>query len=100
VCDGSVSGTVAYACVKRRPLCSSAVKASVFTRALAVNPIASARVVSSVTSRIDGRPTGGDGFAASRLHAEAAARRLAASRISGLKADFRLEAEATGSMSP
>ena len=54
VWDGSVSGTVAYACRKRRPRAASALKEGV-SMPCASGPIASARVVSSVTSRIEGR---------------------------------------------
>src|SRR5258707_13041794 len=64
---GSASGTVAYACWKRRPRAAIALNAGVSTP-VASGPIASARVVSSVTSRIDGRtpvaagaPDEGDG---------------------------------------
>src|SRR5829696_1165288 len=53
-CEGSVSGTVAYAWRNRRPRAASALKAGVSAPA-ASGPIASARVVSSVTRRIDGR---------------------------------------------
>src|SRR5512136_103135 len=53
-CDGSVSGTGAYACRKRRPRAATALKA-VVVMPTASGPIASARVVSSVTSRMDGR---------------------------------------------
>ena len=54
LCDGSVSGTVAYAWRNRRPRTATALNAGVSTP-VASGPIASARVVSSVTSRIDGR---------------------------------------------
>ena len=50
---GSVSGAVAYAWRKRRPRAASALNAGVSTPR-ASGPTASARVVSSVTSRIDG----------------------------------------------
>jgi len=51
-CDGNVSGAVAYAWVNRLPRATSALNAGVSTP-LASGPMASARVVSSVTSRID-----------------------------------------------
>src|SRR5262249_11981677 len=54
LCAGSVSGIVVYACRKRRPRAASALNAGVCTPT-ASGPTASARVVSSVTSRIDGR---------------------------------------------
>ena len=54
VWDGSVSGTVAYACRKRRPRAASALREGV-SMPRASGPTASARVVSSVTSRIEGR---------------------------------------------
>src|SRR5690349_4211271 len=54
VWEGSVSGTVAYACLKRRPRAAIALKAGVLT-SRASGPIASARVVSMVMSKIDGR---------------------------------------------
>jgi hypothetical protein len=72
VCAGSVSGTVVYACVNRWPLAASALKAGVVTPR-ASGPIASARVVSSVTSRIDGRTAAGGVGAGPPPHAEISA---------------------------
>ena len=72
---GSVSGAVAYACTNRRPRAAIAVKAGVSTPA-APGPIASARVVSSVTSRMDGRGGAGvDGEGVDSLRPHAAAHR-------------------------
>src|SRR4051794_2584604 len=53
VWEGSVSGTVAYACRKRRPRAASALNAGVSIPD-ASGPMESARVVSSVTRRVEG----------------------------------------------
>ena len=58
VCEGSVSGTVAYACRKRVPRVAMALNDGV-VMPTASGPMASARVVSSVTSSIDGRGEAG-----------------------------------------
>ena len=59
VCDGSVCGTAQYAARNRIPCGTSALNDGVSTF-FASGPIASARVVSSVTSRIDGRSAEGE----------------------------------------
>src|SRR6187200_2849658 len=71
MCEGRVSGTVEYAWRNRRPRAASALNAGV-TMPLAPGPIASARVVSRVTSRMEGRAAGAGGCRPGRSEQETA----------------------------